>query len=105
MIPLADRKVQLLDRLGDLKDRLASIEVELDSHHNPDWEDLATEREGDEVLESMGVSGTQEIRMIEAALHRIEDGSYGTCVSCGAEISDKRLDLLPYTPFCKACAK
>jgi len=105
MISLADRKLQLMDRLGDLKDRLASIEVELDSHNTPDWEDLATEREGDEVLEGLGLSGAQEIRMIEAALQRIEDGSYGDCVHCGARISEERLDLLPFTPFCRECAK
>ena len=104
MIPVAARKAQLLARLGDLNDRLSSIETELDSHHNPDWEELATEREGDEVLETMGVSGQHEIRMIEAALHRIEAGEYGYCVKCGAQIGEARLDAVPYTPFCLSCA-
>jgi RNA polymerase-binding transcription factor DksA len=42
--------------------------------------------------------------MIEAALHRIEAGEYGECVSCGAEIDPERLDLVPATPFCATCA-
>lgn len=105
MIPVSDRKLQLLNRLGVLKDRLSSIEGELDSQHSSDWEDLATEREGDQVLEGMGLSGAQEIRMIEAALQRIDDGTYGECVICGARIREERLDLLPYTPFCKDCAR
>ncbi|WP_435258620.1 TraR/DksA family transcriptional regulator [Thioclava sp. FR2] len=105
MIPVIERKKQLEARLSDLNARLAKIENELDSHHNPDWEELAVEREGDEVLESMGVSGQQEIRMIEAAMQRIETGEYGFCMKCGAKISEERLDVVPFTPFCKTCAK
>lgn len=100
----ADRKAQLEARLADLTGRLQGIESELDSHQNPDWEELATEREGDEVLESMGVSGQHEIRQIRAALDRIAAGDYGFCTKCGAEISADRLDLLPQTPFCRNCA-
>ena len=105
MKPVSDRKEALLSRLADLNDRLVSIEIELDSHNSADWEELATEREDDEVLESMGISGQQEIRMIEAALGRIDNGDYGFCAKCGAQIAEERLDVLPFTPFCKSCAK
>lgn len=104
MTSLAIRRTQLEARLADLRGRLAGIEAELDSHHSADWEELATEREGDEVLEGMGVSGQQEIRRIEAALQRLAEDEYGICVRCGAEISEERLDALPYTPFCRNCA-
>ena len=99
-----DRKTQLLNRQTALTDRMLSIEAELDSHQNPDWEDLATEREGDEVLEGLGLSAQSELRAIEAALARVEEGSYGLCAKCGAEIDEERLDVLPYTPFCRECA-
>lgn len=104
MTPIATRKAQLEARLADLTGRLVRIEAELESHQSPDWEELATEREADEVLEGMGLSGQQEIRMIEAALRRVAAGEYGTCVTCGAAISDARLDVLPFTPFCRDCA-
>jgi RNA polymerase-binding transcription factor DksA len=39
-----------------------------------------------------------------AALNRIKAGDYGTCITCGARISEERLDVLPATPFCKTCA-
>ena len=104
MIPLATRKIQLETRLGDLKGRLQGIEAELDSHQSQDWEELATERESDEVLEGMGVSGQHEIRKIESALARIAEGDYGFCAKCGAQIGDERLNVLPYTPFCRSCA-
>lgn len=104
MTPIATRKATLLSRLADLQARLVGIGEELDSHQARDWEELATEREGDEVLENMGTAGKQEIRAIEAALKRIEEGEYGYCVKCGAEIGQDRLDLIPWTPFCRDCA-
>ena len=104
MTDLATRKAQLTSRLADLNARIHQIEDELESHDSKDWEELATEREGDEVLESMGLSAQQEIRMIEAALHRMDEGEFGFCTKCGARISEDRLDVLPFTPFCRACA-
>ncbi len=104
MTPIATRKTQLEQRLTDLKGRLIGIEAELDSHQSQDWEELATERESDEVLEGMGVSGQQEMRKIEAALVRIAEGDYGICAKCGAEIGEERLNVLPDTPFCRVCA-
>lgn len=104
MTSLQMRKAQLEARLADLQGRMAGIEAELDSHEAKDWEDLAVEREGDEVLEGIGLSAQQESRMIQAALQRIDEGDYGTCAKCGAEIAPARLDALPFTPFCRNCA-
>ena len=100
MKSIAKRKLQLEARLADLTGRIGEIGRELGSHQAKDWEEMATERESDEVLESMGVGAQQEIRAIEAALQRIVSGSYGLCVRCGEQVSEARLDLLPYTPFC-----
>ncbi len=41
--------------------------------------------------------------LIEAALKRIADGSFGICVGCGDEIQDQRLQALPWTQFCLRC--
>jgi DnaK suppressor protein len=46
-----------------------------------------------------------EIKRIDAALQRIEDGSYGYCLSCDEEIEVKRLELAPTTPTCISCAE
>jgi DnaK suppressor protein len=46
----------------------------------------------------------QEIRRIDAALQRVEDGEYGWCAECGEAIEDRRLDLDPAAPRCAACA-
>ncbi len=95
---------RLRDRLTELDDRLKGIEEDLDEPQSPDTEERATEREGDEVLESLGNRGLTEIRMIEAALSRLEEGTFGDCVVCGKPISNERLELLPHTPKCKNCA-
>lgn len=98
------RKAQMRQRLAVLKGRLSGISTELVAEHSSDSEDLAIEREGDEVLESIGNAGLLEIRRIEAALARIELGDYGLCVTCGGSIEPERLDALPDTPFCRNCA-
>ena len=45
-----------------------------------------------------------ELRRIEAALKRWEEGEYGYCAGCGEEIAERRLDLDPATPLCMDCA-
>jgi len=104
MADLSKRRAALEARLQELEARLLQIDEELDSHKSKDWEELAVEREEDEVLEGMGLSAQAEIRMIKAALGRMDEGEYGYCVECGASIAEERLDILPYTPFCAKCA-
>jgi RNA polymerase-binding protein DksA len=43
--------------------------------------------------------------LIDAALKRIEDGTYGICVNCGRPISEERLEALPWAEFCIDCAR
>ena len=105
MVDTAKYRDVLEGRLAELQERLQEIDEALDSHQSKDWEELATEREGDEVLEQMGSSGKVEITKIQAALARMDEGEFGFCVSCGDEIATERLDVVPYTPFCRACAE
>jgi RNA polymerase-binding transcription factor DksA len=98
------RQAELEARRATLLSRIEEIGHELDAHDSKDWEELAVEREGDEVLEDLGLSAQNELRMIEAAMRRIEEGEYGACVKCGSDIAEERLDLLPATPFCRNCA-
>lgn len=104
MIDTAKYRAILETRLAELIERLQGIDDELDSHQSKDWEELAVEREEDEVLQHMGSSGKAEIAKIQAALTRMGEGEFGYCVSCGDEISEERLDVVPYTPFCRKCA-
>ncbi|MBX2856510.1 MAG: TraR/DksA C4-type zinc finger protein [Rhodobacteraceae bacterium] len=103
MTDLAAQKSKLLARLGELDQRLARIEESLDAPHNPDFEEDATEREGDEVREQLGEAGLLEIRQIRAALQRLRVGGYGVCVACGENISPERLIAVPTAARCRNC--
>ncbi|MEZ6096312.1 MAG: TraR/DksA family transcriptional regulator [Pirellulaceae bacterium] len=46
----------------------------------------------------------ETLSMIEQALERIEDGSFGICVECSGKIPKMRLNAIPYTPYCVKCA-
>jgi len=98
-----DYKNILKNRLELLEAKIREIDAELTSHNSRDWEELAVERETDEVLEGMGVSAQGEIRAIKAALGRIDAKVFGICVSCGEKVSDERLEVLPHAPLCKNC--
>ncbi len=46
---------------------------------------------------------SETLNKIEAALRRLDEGSYGDCFECGDEISEARLKALPFAVRCKEC--
>ncbi len=104
MIDTDKYKTILLNRLSELDERLHHIEDELDEPADKDVEERATERESDEVLESLGNAGLLEFRKIQSALRRVKDGTFGICIDCEEEISAARLDVVPHAPKCRKCA-
>ena len=43
------------------------------------------------------------LMLIDEAFTRMKDGSYGVCTNCGVTIGEKRLQAVPWTPFCIDC--
>ncbi|MFM9108666.1 MAG: TraR/DksA family transcriptional regulator [Chloroflexota bacterium] len=43
------------------------------------------------------------VRQINAALERMDEGTYGTCERCGQQIREERLEAFPYVMFCLDC--
>lgn len=104
MIDTGEVRKRLEARLKALTSKLTEIDEDLKEHGSEaDFEERATEIAGDEVLEGLGLQGQKEATQIEAALQRIDDGTYGICVQCGEDIPEKRLELLPHTPLCTDC--
>ncbi len=94
----------LHERKAWLEKSLDQIEETLDTPPPKDFEDRATEREGDEVLESLGAVELAELKQINAALERVNAGTFGVCVKCGEDISEERLKVIPHAARCRNCA-
>lgn len=56
-----------------------------------------------EFLFSQGTTGHHQLRMVHQALGRVKEGTFGECVHCSNEIGPKRLEALPWTPYCIEC--
>ncbi len=79
----------------------ASPEDELDeaqSDNHPG--DVATETYERELDEGLEEASEQTLEEIDAALARIDDGTYGRCLECGKEILEERLEAIPWTRYC-----
>lgn len=55
-------------------------------------------------VDAIAGSLTENLAEIEAALAKLEDGSYGRCEDCGNEIAVPRLEAMPSARFCITCA-
>src|SRR5512137_1906432 len=49
------------------------------------------------------VSAEQTLKLVNDALERFENGTYGLCLDCGQEIDAARLKAIPYAPVCLSC--
>lgn len=95
---------ELESRLAELTRDVAGIDAELQRSLSADWEEQATQLEGQDPLEGIEKSKLQEIHQIRAALKRIADGGYGVCAQCGKSIDPRRLKALPTATRCISCA-
>ena len=99
---------ELERQLATLVDREARIEAH---QHNTsreipkDWDDAATVRENDEVVDRLEEHTRRDIVAIKATLRRMEAGDWGDCARCGDAISPQRLVALPTAALCIDCAE
>jgi DnaK suppressor protein len=103
----AATRQRLEERLERLTERLHKVESNRRRERNPldlDWQEQAITRQNDEVLDGLDAEGQREIDVIRAALKRLDDGDYGSCMTCGKAIAPARLEALPYAVQCVACA-
>lgn len=103
-------KQQLLAQRTTLLNQLASLRggpigrVEASAEHFERAEDSRAQVASERELEfAIDARESAELDAVEAALQRIEDGSYGVCIDCGVDIPAPRLHATPETPRCLAC--
>jgi len=95
-----------LDRLAALERDHAGIvdaanSANSDDEHDPEGATIAFEREHVAAL----LDQTREhVRQVDAALRRLDEGTYGRCEQCGQPIAAGRLKARPTATTCIACA-
>jgi DnaK suppressor protein len=94
-------------------DRLAGLDREFegivaaassangDDEHDPEGATIAFERQH---VAALLVQAREQIRQLDAARQRLNDGSYGICRQCGRPIGAARLDARPAADTCITCA-
>ncbi len=85
------------ENAGSIEEELGEIAGRGDDNHLADMATATYDRELDEGLEE-GAQNTLE--EIDAALLRIEEGSYGVCEACGEPIGAERLSAIPWARLC-----
>ena len=68
-----------------------------------DFKDVAAEEARLAVDDAALSRAARELDEVLAALHRLDEGSYGLCIDCGGAIDERRLLAMPATRFCTGC--
>jgi RNA polymerase-binding transcription factor DksA len=101
----ADREqtMRLIDSVSLEMDAFKSArrDTATDDEHDPEGPTLAFERSQSEAVLSQSV---QHLRDIDAALLRMDEGTFGTCKTCGGPIALGRLQARPQATQCISCA-
>lgn len=69
-----------------------------------DLEELASDGANQDIMLTLLGSDEDTLDQIEAAIQRVEGGGYGRCGTCGEQIPQNRLDIIPYAAECVRCA-
>ena len=112
---LLEQKNKLTDLISDMKDNTLFGNTtnhtserytsgELSSYDNHPG-DIGTDLYMQDMQNSLTTHEKGKLNEIDAALYRIENGTYGVCEQCNQNISEDRLDILPETNLCNSCAK
>ena len=68
-----------------------------------DTYDLASDARDREISHILTDRDREKLQAIDEALTRCDDGTYGLCEDCEADISEGRLQALPFTRLCVTC--
>ena len=95
---------QLLERRGQLSERLRRIKENVVRPRTSDSADRAQDLENSAVVDALGNEANAELAGISLALQRLDSGEYGQCADCGEPIPEARLLAYPLTDACVDCA-
>jgi len=96
---------QLVAQKREMEKRVDRIHQHAREPLDADSSEQAAQLGNVEVVSALENEAVREIAQIDAALRRLEDGRYGICVTCGEDISPKRLEAWPASAQCLDCAE
>jgi DnaK suppressor protein len=96
---MMERKETIIRKLSEFINESKEVEINVAQ----DVVDKAESSYTKEFLLSLSDTEREQLMLIDEALRRLEKGSFGLCQLCGQPISRKRLDALPWTPYCINC--
>ena len=97
---------RLRQRKQELEQEVASTVEQALSSNADDTRDVADQAVAGyqkELLFSQGTVRSSQLRLVRQALARLADGGFGDCVRCYQPIGGKRIEALPWTPYCINC--
>jgi len=65
--------------------------------------DMATDNYDRDFSLGLAASGREAVLLIDEALKRVKDKSFGACLGCGKNIKKTRLKAIPYAQYCIKC--
>jgi len=96
---LLEKKERIIHKLSTFINESKEVE----SNVAQDVVDKAESSYTKEFLLSLSDTERSHLLLIDEALRRLEKDSIGVCQMCGKEIGEKRLEALPWTPYCIIC--
>src|SRR5512142_717767 len=96
---LSGKKESIIRKLTDT----ITESKEMESNVAQDLVDKAETSYTKEFLLSLSDGEREQLLLIDEAIKRLEHGEFGVCQLCQKEIGGKRLDAIPWTPFCIDC--
>ena len=97
------RLVNTQDELSRLVTKSERDGREADEEATQDIADKAANSYTKEFLFHQSDENRRILQMVNEALERVRDGSYGLCVSCQGEVQGKRLEAVPWARHCIEC--
>lgn len=98
-------RARLLAHKADLQKRVTTIHEHARDPLEQDSAEQAAQLGNVAVVSALENEAVQQIAEIEAAISRLDAGTYGVCVSCGEPIGDGRLRVRPAATQCRDCAE
>jgi RNA polymerase-binding protein DksA len=93
---LEEMKTEILQNLMQEDEEFREI---VSSSDTKDLVDVASSDVDKKILSSLGSQEMKRLRLIEAALARIDNGNYGICLKSGKPIPKERLEAIPYALY------